>query len=181
MPATRSEYKEIREDAMHDILNLLISTVSMLTKWSDSAQQWAGLAGDISGLQRLTRGDFANMRKTQIEHRIRRTLEAIEYHLLEAVKTTGREAENHLGKVKMYLQYLRRLEPAMNEVERLVAEVWPWPQVMKAALTERKEGGNIAMLSRGLSGRLKRAIETLQQASPPPPPESKEGEEDDAK
>lgn len=148
----------------------MLTLVSKIVEWSPAAKRWMGLAGDIEAEQRLTRGDFANMRATKIESRISKSVEMLRYHMVEAEKFTGRERENHLEKVQLYLQYIRRMVPTKNETERTVANVWPWPQMMRAALNTEGEGGTSTFVSPSLAGMVTRAAETMLKDGPAPPP-----------
>lgn len=172
MPATPSEAQALRREGQLEGFNVMLTLVSKLTEWDPEAKRWMGLAGDIDPTHRLTRGDFANMRQTKIENRISKAVEQIRYHLVEAEKFVGRERENHLEKVQLHLRYIRRLMPPSNEVQRLVANVWPWPQMMRAALNISGEGGTASLVTPGMAGMLTRATEALLLGTPPPPPAS---------
>lgn len=178
MPATPSEAQLLRREGQLEGFNVMLTLVSKLTEWDPEAKRWMGLAGDIDPTHRLARGDFANARQTRIENKISKAVEQIRYHLIEAEKFIGRERENHLEKVQTYLRFIRRLSPPSAEVQRTVANVWPWPQMMRAALNITGEGGTASLVTPGMAGMLTRATEALLlgESPPPPGPPSSEGE-----
>jgi hypothetical protein len=189
MPATRSELQQIQEDAEFKIANLLLSALSEMAGFTDAARQWAGIAGDTPSELRLYRSDFGNFLMTRIEQEIQFAKEAIEHHYLGFLSTTGLEAENQARSVKLYVEYIRRLDLSKNEVERGIAGVWPYPRMLKAALTERREGGNRTVLTAAQIRELREALEAADQSgdapqiAPPPPTgdseETTEGESEE--
>ncbi|MHA2045638.1 MAG: hypothetical protein ACW99G_12645, partial [Candidatus Thorarchaeota archaeon] len=154
--------------------------------FSDAARQWAGIAGDTPSELRLYRSDFGNFLMTRIEQEIQFAKEAIEHHYLGYLSTTGLEAENQARSVKLYVEYIRRLRLSKNEVERGIAGVWPYPRMLKAALTERREGGTHSVLSAAQIRELREVLDPIRQSGEtqqiaPPPEDSEETAEGDSK
>lgn len=180
MPATPSETEQLIRRGQMEGFNLLLTVISKLTEWQPEAKQFLGVGGDIQAEHRLLRADFANARQTAIEAKIIRALEQLRYHLIEASKHSGAERENNLNHVLLWLRYLGRINPNKNEVARIMASVWPWPQMMRAALTMVPEGGTTSIVSPGLAGlveNIKQALSGQPQPPPPPPPALQEGQE----
>jgi len=180
MPATPSEAEQLIQKGQLEGFNLLLTVISKLTEWPAKAKQYLGVGGDIQAEHRLLRADFANARQTAIEAKIVRATESLYYHFIESCKHTGAEKENHKSKVKMYLRYLNRIQPNKDETARTMASVWPWPQMMRAALTTVAEGGTASLVSQGLGGIIERITTVLTETAgsldaPPPPPALADG------
>ncbi|MHA2380244.1 MAG: hypothetical protein ACXADS_13305 [Candidatus Thorarchaeota archaeon] len=168
MPVTPTEAAKLKQEGQLEGLNLMLALIGDVIDWDPRAKQWLSLAGDIDATHRIQRGDFANMRQTKIENRIATAIENIRYHLVEAEKYTGRERENHLERVQTFLRYIRRLKPTAMEVQRTIANVNPWPQMMRASLNLASEGGNVALLTPGMAGMFSRMSDMLKGTDAPP-------------
>jgi len=184
MPATPSEAKTLRTEGQLEGFNLLLTVISKLTEWPEEARQFLGVGGDIAAEHRLLRADFANARQTAIEAKVIRATEQLRYHLVESGQSTGAERENHLGSVLTYLRYIDRIQPNKNETARIMASVWPWAKMMRAALETVQEGGTVTMVSSGLGGLVDSITEALSsgssdEAPPPALPEPEPGESEE--
>lgn len=187
MPATQTEIAQIEENAQWKIINLLLAALSELADFSDVARMWAGVAGDTPAEFRVTRSDLGNYLITLIEQEIQFNDEAITHHYLRYLSSSGIEAENQARLVDLYSSYKKRLGLSKNEVERIMAGIWPFTKWVQAATTTRRDGGNRAPIPAAELRKLRAELDTIragrsedsrQVAPPPEDDEEKDGDEE---